>query len=63
MMEVFGLMTLLGGFSFLGFGLCVANSIEAKDSRVVEGVLAILTLVGALSFVIGVIGFIVLSLN
>ena len=59
MEEIFILMVICGGFAFLGFGLCVANSIEAKENKNVEILLTGLTVVGVLFFLIGLIGLII----
>ena len=61
MIQLFGLMAFLGGFSFIGFGICVANSIEAKESNKVANIMTGLSVVGALSFIIGLIGLFVVS--
>lgn len=60
-MEItFGLMSFFGGFFFLGFGFAMANSIEAHKSEKVEWLMAKLCLAGAISFVIGFIGLLVI---
>lgn len=61
MIQIFGLMVLLGGFLFIGFGACVASSIEAKQSEKVANVMSALTVVGILSFITGIIGLYVVS--
>ena len=61
MIQIFGLMVLLGGFSFIGFGICVANSIEAKESEKVANIITGLSVTGMLSFIIGLIGLFVVS--
>lgn len=61
MIQIFGLMVLLGGFSFIGFGICVANSIEAKQSEKVANVMSVLSVAGVLSFITGLIGLFVAS--
>ena len=54
-------MTFLGGFSFVGFGICVANSIEAQESNKVANIMTGLSITGMLSFIIGLIGLFVVS--
>jgi hypothetical protein len=46
------LMVLLGGFSFMGFGMMVANS---NLSKIEETVCTILAVIGAISFVSGLV--------
>ena len=58
MVQIFGLMAFLGGFSFIGFGIAVANSIEAQKSKTVVNFLTVLTVIGMLLFIIGLIGLI-----
>jgi hypothetical protein len=59
MEEIFILMAICGGFAFLCFGLCVANSIEAKENKSVEILLTGFSVVGVLFFLIGLIGLII----
>ena len=61
MIQIFGLMVLLGGFSFIGFGICVANSIEAKESEKVANIMSVLSVAGMLSFITGLIGLFLAS--
>lgn len=61
MEQIFGLMAFFGGFLFIGFGICVANSIEAKESKKVANVMTVLSVFGMLSFIIGLIGLFVVS--
>ena len=61
MIQIFGLMVLLGGLSFICFGICVANSIEAKQSEKVANVMSVLSAAGALLFITGLIGLFVVS--
>lgn len=62
MIQVFTLMAILGGFCFLGFGICSANSIEAQESEVASNIMVGLTVLGALSFIVGFIGLVVMLL-
>lgn len=57
--QILGLMTLLGGFGFISMGLCVANSIEDKESEKVANVLTIIMVASMVSFLIGIIGLII----
>ena len=60
MIQVFALMAFLGGFCFIGFGICSANSIEAKESEVASNMMVGLTALGSLSFIIGFIGLVIM---
>ena len=62
MEQVFALMIFLGGFTFISFGICVGNSIEAKENKRVAIVLTGFTVLGALSLLIGLVGLIIISL-
>lgn len=61
MIQIFALMAFLGGFSFIGFGICVANSIEAEKSEKTSNIMTVLSVTGMLSFIIGLIGLAVMS--
>jgi uncharacterized membrane protein len=63
MIQIFGLMSFLGAFCFIGFGLSVANSIEANESKIAANIMTGLTVIGVLSFIIGMIGLFIVSLN
>ena len=41
-MEIFKIMILFGGLAFMSFGICVANSIEARENKVIENILTAL---------------------
>ena len=62
MEQVLALMIFLGGFTFITMGLCVANSIEAKENKRVAIVMTGITVAGALSFIIGLIGIIIYNI-
>jgi uncharacterized membrane protein len=62
MEQVLALMIFLGGFTFITMGLCVANSIEAKESKRVAIIMTGITVLGALSLVVGLIGIIIYNL-
>jgi hypothetical protein len=46
----------LGIAAFILGGICTANSIEAKESKVVEKLFSIVTALGFVAFVIGILG-------
>jgi len=62
MEQIFALMLGLGGFSFIMCGICIGNSIEAKESVIVANILTGFSVLGVLSFVIGFIGLIAVNL-
>jgi hypothetical protein len=59
MEQIFALMIFFGGFTFLSFGLCVANSIEAKESKTVGNIMTFIAITGMVSFLIGCVGLII----
>jgi hypothetical protein len=61
MEQVFALMIGLGGMSFIIFGMRVGNSIEAKNSNLVANVLTAFSVIGMFSFIIGLIGLLILK--
>jgi hypothetical protein len=60
--QIFILMAILGGFTFLGMGLSIGNSIEAKESENAANVMLVIMLLGIASFIIGIIGCIVMGI-
>jgi len=58
-MEVFKLMILFGIFSFFSFGICVANSIEAKDNNRMANFLTVMTVLGLISAIVGIVGYLI----
>lgn len=52
---IFSWMMLLGAFGFMGFGFST-NSIEAQENKKVGNILTFLTVLGLISFLIGLIG-------
>lgn len=58
-MEIFKIMILFGGLAFMSFGICVANSIEARENKVIENILTALTAISALLFLVGLFGIII----
>lgn len=59
MIQILSIMSFLGGFTFISMGLCVANSIEAKESKTVANIMSFLAIAGMVSFLIGTIGLII----
>lgn len=55
--QIFLLMILIGGFMFIALGMCVANSIECRNSEKLSNILSIITAICGISFIIGIIGF------
>lgn len=60
MIDIFVLMVLVGGFCFIGFGICSANPIKAKESEVALNIMVGLTALGALAFTVGFIGLVIM---
>lgn len=56
MEQIFALMAFLGGFIFISMGLCVANSIEAKESKIVSNIMTFISILGMVSFLVGFFG-------
>ena len=52
-------MAFLGAFTFIGMGLCIANSIEAKESVKIANIMLIIMILGIASFVIGFFGLLI----
>ena len=59
MEQILVLMAFLGAFTFLAMGLCLANSIEAKESEKTSNIMLIIMFVGILSFLIGFFGLLI----
>lgn len=59
MEQILVLMALVGAFTFLSMGLCVANSIEAKESAKTVNIMTLIMIVGILSFLIGFFGLLI----
>jgi uncharacterized membrane protein len=59
MNEIFGMMAILGGFTFLGMGFSVANSIEGKKSEKVANIMTIIMVLGMISCIIGFFGLLI----
>jgi hypothetical protein len=62
MTQIFILMAILGGFTFLGMGLCIGNSIEAKESEKTANIMTVIMLLGVCSFLIGFVGLVVMGI-
>lgn len=56
MIQTFSIMMSLGAFVFISFGFCSVNSIEAKKSKLAENALTIISVIGLVSFFIGLVG-------
>ena len=59
MEQIFALMAFLGAFIFISMGLCVANSIEAKESVKTANIMTVIMFLGIASFLIGFFGLII----
>ena len=53
--QIGAVIMIVCGFLFIGCGLCVANFIEAKESKRVESVLSYLTAFFGIAFVVGIV--------
>jgi hypothetical protein len=52
MIEIISAILLISGFTFIVSGLCFANSIEAKNNKIVENILLFLSIGGMIVFLI-----------
>ena len=59
MIQVLALMAFLGAFTFIGMGLCLANSIEAKESKTASNIMTVIMILGIASFLIGFFGLLI----
>lgn len=59
MEQILSLMAFLGAFTFLAMGLCVANSIEAKESEKTANIMIVIMILGVISFLIGIFGLLI----
>jgi len=59
MIQILALMALLGAFTFMGMGISVANSIEAKESKISENIMTVIMILGIASFLIGFFGLLI----
>lgn len=60
--QVLGIMAFMGGFLFLAMGLSIANSIEAKESKLASNIMTGIMILAILSFLIGMFGLIVIGI-
>jgi len=61
MEQVFAIMIFFGSVFFLAFRFCVANTAEGIYSKFGSNFLTALSVLGLLSFIIGLIGIFVVS--
>lgn len=59
MEQILVLMAFLGAFTFLSMGLCLANSIEAKESQKTANIMLVIMILGIASFLIGFFGLLI----
>lgn len=60
MTQIFVYMLIIGGMTFIGFGQSSSFSIETSNTqRVKNTLLSIITSIGALLFLIGMLGLII----
>jgi hypothetical protein len=59
MEQILSLMAFLEAFTFLSMGLCVANSIEAKESVRTANIMIVIMILGIVSFLIGFFGLLI----
>ena len=59
MEQILSLMAFLGAFTFLSMGLCIANSIEAKESEKTTNIMLVIMILGIASFLIGFFGLLI----
>ena len=56
MIQIFSIMMSLGAFVFISFGFFSPNSIEAKESKLAENAFTIISVIGLVSSLIGLVG-------
>lgn len=61
MIYTFRIIMAFGILTFVLCGICAANSIEAKESKLVEKIFSIITALGFAAFVIGIIGQLIID--
>lgn len=59
MIQILELMAFLGAFTFIGMGISIANSIEAKESKIASKIMFIIMILGIASFLIGFLGLLI----
>jgi hypothetical protein len=57
--ELFAIMAFLGAFLVLSMAICVAVSIEAKESELVSKIMTVLLIIGLGCFLVGFFGSII----
>lgn len=63
MEQILSLMAFLGAFTFIiGMGLCIANSIEAKESEKTANIMLVIMILGIVSFLIGFLGVLIVGI-
>lgn len=62
MEQILSLMAFFGAFTFIGMGLCIANSIEAKESVRTANIMIIIMILGIASLLIGFFGLIIMGI-
>lgn len=55
-------MMVLGAFVFISMGLSIANSIEARQSKLAANIMTGIFLLGILAFIVGFLGYIITHL-
>lgn len=59
MEQILSLMAFLGAFTFIGMGLSIVNSIEAKESARTANIMLVVMILGIVSFLIGFFGLLI----
>jgi hypothetical protein len=54
--QILCLTAFLGAFTFVAMGLCIGNSIEAKESKKTADIMTIIGLIGLACFLVGFFG-------
>ena len=62
MEQILSLMAFLGAFTFITMGLCIANSIEAKESKRTANIMIVIMILGIASFLIGFFGLLIVGI-
>lgn len=62
MEQIFTLMAFLGAFTFISMGICIANSIEAKESKMASNIMFVIMILGTVSFLVGFFGLVILGI-
>lgn len=59
MKQILSIMLFLGAFTFISMVLCVANSIEAKESERAGNIMTFIAVIDLLSCVCGFMGLLI----